>query len=1022
VPHNILPMRSFLLFLVLMVVAIANGQVPGSVDPLFNASDVGYGRGDGFLGYMYCSTIQSDGKILVGGDFVSHSGVGGGTTFTNIKRLARLNSDGTLDQTLSIGTGFNSGTVRQILVQTDGKIMAIGNFTSYNGSIAGGIARLSSTGAIDPTFISGTGFTGGYPEDAVLQPDGKLVVVGTFTAYNGFACGKIARLNANGSFDATFSTGTGFTGPAVNAIARQSDGSFVIGGDITAYNGTARSNIVRISSTGVLDATYNPGGVGVDNDVFDIAIQSDGKAVVVGSFIYAGNVLKHGVVRLLTTGEVDGTFSNFSDPNIGAETNVMRVAITSTGRVLIGGWFSWVNGFARSRIARLNSNGTVDMTFVVNEGANDHVRGIALQSDGKAVITGFFSRYNGWLRQGIARVNTDGSTDTGFFTGSGVAKKVTWIARVHAIALQPDGKALVGGSFLGYNDKPASDLVRVNADGSHDPTFSTGSIDHLVEVKAIVVQPDGKVVVGSTFGFAGSTSQGITRLTSTGALDPGFVAGTGFTGEVRALALQPDGKILVAGNMTAYNGSACARLVRLNVNGTLDATFNAGIGPGGPVNAIALLSDGSVMIGGSFSQVNGVARGGLAKLSSNGVLDPSFPSGAGISGTGTPSLDAIAVLPDGRVLVGGDFNQVHGVNCSRIARLLSTGEVDVTFDPGIGAGSNVRCMSLQPDGKVVVGGSFTTFDGVVRHMLARLNTDGSVDQNYPVQWGTGFGVFALARLPDGDVLAGGEFTELNDVGKNRLARVNGGDVFVAVSPRVFLQGPYDSGTQTMSDALRVAALVPSMEPYTALGYVHVAGGGGTSVLQSVMAATGNNAIVDHIVVELRNATTPSTVVATRGALVQRDGDVVGMDGSSPVILYVAPGNYHVAIHHRNHLGVMTAAPIALSSTATTVDFTLPAAATYGTNAQMPIGARMVLWAGDVTGDGELKYIGNGNDRDPILLAIGGSTPTNTVAGYLNADVTMDGVVRYIGANNDRDPILLNIGGSTPTAVRIEQLP
>ncbi|MBK9077602.1 MAG: delta-60 repeat domain-containing protein [Flavobacteriales bacterium] len=463
-------------------------------------------------------------------------------------------------------------------------------------------------------------------------------------------------------------------------------------------------------------------------------------------------------------------------------------------------------------------------------------------------------------------------------------------------------------------------------------------------------------------------------------------------------------------------------MVRLNTNGTIDATFNSGTGPNNNVNAIALLPDGSMVIGGSFTPVNGVARAGLAKLSSIGVLDPLFPSGAGISGSGTPSIDAIGLLPDGRLLVGGNFTQVHGVSRSRIARLLSTGEGDVTFDPGYGAGSNVRCMAVQSDGKVVVGGSFSMFDGVVRHMLARLNTDGSVDMNFPVQSGIGFGVFALAMLPDGDMLAGGEFTELNDTGKNRLARVNGGDVFVAVSPRVFLQGPYDSGAQTMSDALRAAALVPSIEPYTALGYAHVAGGGGTSVLPSVLAATGNNAIVDHVVVELRHATTPSVVVATRGALVQRDGDAVGMDGSSPVILYVAPGNYHVAIHHRNHLGVMSAGPITLSSTTTTVDFTLPATATHGSSAQANIGSRTVLWAGDVTGDGELKYIGNGNDRDPILLAIGGSTPTNTVTGYLNADVNLDGVVRYIGADNDRDPILLNIGGSTPTAVRLEQVP
>ncbi|MBK8227761.1 MAG: delta-60 repeat domain-containing protein [Flavobacteriales bacterium] len=1010
-------MRS-ILTLLLMLALTASAQTPGSIDPLFNASDIGYGRGDGFLGYVHCTTIQADGKILVGGDFVSHSGVGSGTTFTNINRLARLNSDGTLDQSFSVGTGFNTGTVRKILVQSDGKIIVLGDFTSYNGTTAVGIVRLTSTGAVDPFFTTGTGFTGGYPKDAVIQSNGRIVVVGTFTGYNGNACSKIARLTTGGIYDLTLLDGSGFTGASVNAIAMQADGSFVIGGEFTVYDGFPCGNIVRVASNGWADMTYNPGGVGADAAVEDVVLQADGKAVVVGYFFNVGGLIARRVVRLLTTGEVDTNFSTGTGPN----SQVTDVALTSTGKVLIAGFFTSVNGSSSPYFARLNSNGSVDGTFVVNSGADYLVYGMAVRSDDKVVITGGFRMYNGVLRQGIALVNTDGSTDTGFFAGSGVAKKVTWIARVQSIALQPDGKALVGGSFLGYNDKPASDLIRVNADGSHDPTFSTGSIDHLVEVRAVVVQPDGKVVVGSNFGFAGSTSQGITRLTSTGALDPGFAAGTGFTGEVRALALQPDGKILVAGNMTAYNGSACARVVRLNVNGTLDATFNAGIGPGGPVNAIALLSDGSVMIGGSFSQVNGVARGGLAKLSSSGVLDPSFPSGAGISGTGTPSLAAIAVLPDGRVLVGGDFTQVHGVSRSRIARLLSTGEVDVTFDPGFGAGSNVRCMALQPDGKVVVGGSFTTFDGVVRHLLARLNTDGSVDQNYPVQWGTGFGVFALAMLPDGDVLAGGEFTELNDVGKNRLARVNGGDVSVAVSPRVFLQGPYDSGTQTMSDALRVAGLVPSIEPYSALGYVHAAGGGGSSVLPAMLAATGTNAIVDHVVVELRDATSPSLVVATRGALVQRDGDVVGMDGSSPVILYVAPGNYHVAIHHRNHLGVMSAAPIALTAVATTVDLTLPSTATYGIDAQATIGSRAALWAGDVTGDGELKYVGANNDRDPILLAIGGSTPTNTVTGYMGADVTMNGVVSYIGTNNDRDPILLNIGGSTPTAVRVEQVP
>ncbi|HRD54085.1 MAG TPA: hypothetical protein PKY96_15710, partial [Flavobacteriales bacterium] len=962
---------------IILVVGALHAQTPGSVDPAFNPSDIGYGRGDGFYGYLSCGTTQADGKVLVGGDFTGYSGLGGGTTTIGLKRLARLNADGTLDQSLAIGSGFNAGTVRKILVQADGMIIALGDFTSYNGTAAVGIARLTSTGAIDPTFISGTGFTGGYPEDAVLQPDGKIAVVGTFTAYNGSACGKVARLNADGGFDATFVTGTGFTGSGVNAIALQTDGSFVLGGGFTAYNGTARGNIVRISSTGAIDAAYHPGGVGMDDGVQDIAIQTDGKAVVVGSFVNAGGVYKRSAARLFSTGAVDATF----DPGTGPDSHVTDVAITSAGQVLIAGFFSTVNGIARAHFARLTSTGAVDATFVVNEGTDYPVRGIALQTDGKAVILGPFVRYNGWLRQGIARVNTNGSMDTGFFTGGGVSLEPGWIARVNAIAVQPDGKALVGGLFQGYNDRPASGLVRVNANGTLDATFNTGTTDIVVAVNALAVQPDGRVLAGGAYSFTGSTSQSITRFTSTGALDATFLSGAGFTGDVRALALQPDGRILVAGNMSAYNGTACRRVVRLNANGTLDATFNTGTGPDAQVNAIALLPDGSLVIGGSFTQVNGNARGGLARLQSDGSLDPVFPSGAGTSGyhlgSTFPHVESIVAMPDGRLLVGGDFTHVHGIDRSCIARLLSTGAVDATFDPGYGANQTVTSLALQPDGKVVVGGKFTNMNWANRHMLCRLNLDGSLDGNYPVQIGIGAGIWALARLTDGDVLAGGEFTELNDVGRNRLARVNGGDVSVSVSVRAFLQGPYDNTTQTMSDALRATSLLPAIEPYSASGYDHVAGGGGGSVLPAVLAITGSNAIVDHVVVELRNAATPGTVLATQSALIQRDGDVVAMDGTAPVTLYAAPGNYHVALRHRNHLGVMTSASLPLTSATTTVDFTLVGTPTFGTNAHVQIGSRMALWAGDATGNGIVQYVGNGNDRDPILIAIGGSTPTNT---------------------------------------------
>lgn len=245
-----------------------------------------------------------------------------------------------------------------------------------------------------------------------------------------------------------------------------------------------------------------------------------------------------------------------------------------------------------------------------------------------------------------------------------------------------------------------------------------------------------------------------------------------------------------------------------------------------------------------------------------------------------------------------------------------------------------------------------------------------------------------------------------------------------LAPRVALEGAYDPATGLMRDMLRSLPGFPLNEPFTALGYAHV-GGGGESVAPPVLAITGGDAIVDWAVVELRPSGTPATVLATRSALVQRDGDVVATDGISALRFAVAPGSYHVAIRHRNHLGAMTAAPVALSSSPTTVDFRDAGLSTFGSEARKAIsGAYPVqaLWAGDVSFNGQLMYVGDGNDRDPILVRVGGTVPTNSVEGYFIEDVNLDGTVKYLGEANDRDPILMNIGGSMPTSIRSAQLP
>jgi hypothetical protein len=244
---------------------------------------------------------------------------------------------------------------------------------------------------------------------------------------------------------------------------------------------------------------------------------------------------------------------------------------------------------------------------------------------------------------------------------------------------------------------------------------------------------------------------------------------------------------------------------------------------------------------------------------------------------------------------------------------------------------------------------------------------------------------------------------------------------VLVSVKAYLEGAYNAGTPPMRDDLRSGGHIPATEPYTALGYTYVGSSGGT-VAPAVLAVTGNDAIVDWVVVELRSNIMPTIIQASRAALIQRDGDVVATDGVSAVPFSVAAGTYRVALRHRNHLGVMTLNGLALTTTTTNVDFTTVATATFGTGATKTSGAVQVLWMGDTNFNGSVQYTGSGNDRDPILVNVGSTTPNNTISGYFGTDLNLNGTAQYTGSGNDRDPVLVNVGSTTPNNVRVQQLP
>ncbi|MCX6902479.1 MAG: hypothetical protein NTW03_03140 [Verrucomicrobia bacterium] len=238
-------------------------------------------------------------------------------------------------------------------------------------------------------------------------------------------------------------------------------------------------------------------------------------------------------------------------------------------------------------------------------------------------------------------------------------------------------------------------------------------------VRAFGVQQDGRVIVGGDFTQVGSTPRNrLARLVGTnGVLETGFAPS--FNNSVFAIAVQTDGKILAGGLFTSVNNANVSFLARLNSDGTLDTNFNNGAGLNGAVNAIALQSDGSNLVAGGFTQAGGTNRNYMARLNGQGMLDATFDPGLGANGP----VEAMGLAANGRILIGGDFSTYGGKSRNHVARLNSNGAVDLFFDPGTGPNSVVRALVVQPDTAVIIGGDFTSVNSIARNHIARLHGD-----------------------------------------------------------------------------------------------------------------------------------------------------------------------------------------------------------------------------------------------------------------------------------------------------------
>lgn len=674
--------------------------------------------------------VQPDGRIIIGGTFTTVNGA------TRVG-IARLLPDGRIDDVFDplpgIGpTPFPYGSrVDAIALDGAGRVIVAGIFNTVGGAPRGNVARVLPNGGLDVTFSP---VANGPVHAIAIQPDGKIALGGAFTAVNGAARRGLARLNTDGTVDAGFAAGSGFyqsvsgTPGVVRSLMLRPDGRMVAAGEFDSYNGTARQCMASVLPSGALDATFQPGStVCSDVDVGSVirsVLMPDGTIVTTGQTDFG--IYSSVLVRLLPNGAVIASYSTLISGGVRA------LAARLDGGVTVGslGWLTFGEDQVGPLFGVLPSGRWDETGFTPNlgiaEGANGSVYAVARQGDGRMIVAGYFQQYGGVTVSGLVRLNPDGSLDRTFTAGP--FTRDGYPVPVSDVAVKPDGTVVAVGYFTSVAGKYNGGIVQLLPNGAVDPSFYSNSGFGGIPV-SVAVAPDGKIVVAGQFtNYAGFMGSGLVRILPNGGWDPGFVPSPSPSDSgIFDIALQPDGKVVAVGRFDSYRGTPRTNVMRVNADGSVDATFDTGSGCRIPdewayVDAVTVTSDGAVTIGGNFTVCDGHVRSQVARLLPNGSVDPAFDSAAGFAQKegGLPTVDSVAVQRDGSVVVAGRFSTYGGVARPGLARLLPDGTLDPTFVPGRAFEQdydysyyNLSALDIADDGRITVGGWFSAFDGAV---------------------------------------------------------------------------------------------------------------------------------------------------------------------------------------------------------------------------------------------------------------------------------------------------------------------
>jgi uncharacterized delta-60 repeat protein len=612
---------------------------------------------------------MTNGKIMVGGNFSQYRG-------EDADFLVRLNPDGTRDDTFDTQGIFNE-RVKTVLVQGD-KFIVAGWFTECHGSTAGYVVRLNSDGTCDQSFNSGSG-ANNVVETIEYDNNDRIMVGGTFTTFNGITANRLTRLNPDGSVDEPFQLSTLLNGE-VYEIQVLADDSFIFVGGFSVVNGSSADYVARMDEDGVL-IPFPDKGEGTSNKIFSLEVLSSGNIVLGGEF-YVFDGLNANRLALLSRG---GAVLETLDHRAGANDNVYEINHLPGGKILVGGRFTHFNGVFSSKLAMLDNNGSIDPSFSIGTGFNADIYGITVQPDGKLLIGGSFTQFNGQTHRRLVRLLPDGSLDPSFQIGNG------FNLPVYETIVQPDGKILVAGFFSSFQGQPHGRILRLNPDGSLDGSFNAGiGFDNYVE--DIHLLNDGRILaVGDFTNYQNQPHGRIIRLNADGSVDQSFKSSAGFSRSVNAIDVASDGNIVVVGLFFSYNDIPVNRIVRLEPDGDIDQSFDVGSGLSGFVLDVESDSKGRVIVVGGMGQYNGEATNYVVRLKPDGSLDHEYFSGLSLDGF----VHTLSIQADDNVVIGGDFNRIGSDYRSNIARLLAGVPTSID-DDGI-APALPSAFSIEPN-------------------------------------------------------------------------------------------------------------------------------------------------------------------------------------------------------------------------------------------------------------------------------------------------------------------------------------